>query len=193
LVEWFGLGIDQLIAGEGSAAVDRASLLEMVLFVERASPAVIPFLEGETYIYLPDVLVPRFLNSNKIATQFGQNLLNIRYGLQTVEAASVTAIGWGTIAEGYANFGKIGVVLAGLLVGLIGGSLERWSIGKPVISLPVLASITAMMTFINLESDLIYLCSNLLQALTATAIFYFLFKASLGREKDRMMRAPRPR
>ena len=37
----------------------------MVLAVQEETPTVIPYLDGETYAFLPFMLVPRFLNADK--------------------------------------------------------------------------------------------------------------------------------
>jgi hypothetical protein len=132
------------------------------------------------------VLVPRFIDANKPASQVGMDLLNVRYGLLTVEGASVTAIGWGLIPEAYANFGYPGVLGMGLVVGLLCGGLTWWSANREVVSVPTLMSISTMMTLINVEIDFIQACSALLQALGAVVIFLLLYGWFVIRQQRRM-------
>lgn len=188
--EWVGEGSGALFSGAGGQdIVDRVSLLHMLLLVQRLTPDYIEFLEGESYALLPAMLVPRFLAPDKIASQAGMELLNIRYGIQTAEDASVTAIGWGLIPEAYANFGYLGVVGVALAMGAFAGALTRWSAGASVVSLPVLSTIAAMMNLINMEPDLAYLLTNLWQSFAAVLIFFGMFRLVVRRETNR--RGPR--
>jgi len=186
LAEWTGNGLDAIAHGEVAAnALERASLLQMLLFAQEMTPAVVDYLHGETYALLPAILVPRFIDSSKPASQVGMDLLNIRYGLLTIEGASVTAIGWGLLAEGYANFGYWGVLLMGAAIGLLCGTLAWWSADKEVVSVPTLMSIATMMTLINVEIDFIQAVSALLQAYGAVIIFLLLYGWLVIRQQRR--------
>src|SRR5262249_41646336 len=80
LAEWVGTGLATIISGEYySSAIDRASLLQVLLTVQRLAPDHVPFLEGESYTLLPAMLIPRFLDPEKIASQAAMNTLNIRF------------------------------------------------------------------------------------------------------------------
>ena len=169
--EWLEDGVVALSSGDaGQDLVQRASLLNMVLFVQRATPDVVPHLGGETYTLLPEMLVPRFFDSNKTASQAAMTLLNIHYGLQTAEDAKGTAIGWGLVAEGYANLGAVGVIAIGGVFGLLCGVFTRWSIGAPAVSTPMFASIAATMALLNVEQDFPYLMVTLAQTVVAVLI-----------------------
>jgi hypothetical protein len=103
-VEWVGLGVAVLGSDEaqGRAAMDRASLLQMLLRTQSLAPDIIEFLNGETYSLIPSTLVPRFISATKPASQMGMDMLNMHYGLLSAQAAEVTAIGWGLLPS-YAN------------------------------------------------------------------------------------------
>jgi len=175
--EWLVEGIAATATGETRQdIIDRASLLYMLLRVQQATPEYIPYLGGETYALLPTYLVPRFIDPDKRFSQAGLALLNTRYGVQTQEGVRTTTIGWGIIAEAFANFGMVGVLGAGLLFGMLSAAFTRWSTGAAPLSLPMLLSIAAMVTLINLEADFGYLINNLWQALAATLIFVLPFK-----------------
>src|SRR5262249_15257413 len=108
------------------------------------------------------------------------------------EGAEKTAIGWGLIAEAYANFGYLGVIGVGLAFGLLSGVFERWSNGAQIISLPTLSAIVAMMQLINLEADLAGLVTALWQSLGTAWIFFGLFKFLLNQRNPLPRRINRP-
>jgi hypothetical protein len=129
--------------------------------------------------------VPRFLDPDKTFSQAGLALLNIRYGIQTAESNRTTTIGWGIIAEAFANFGYSGVLGAGFLFGALATVFTRWSAGASPLALPTLLSVAALMSMINLEADFAYLVVNLWQALIATLLFFLPLKFLSGGAKQR--------
>jgi hypothetical protein len=186
LAEWVGVGIRTIAEGEvANSALERASMMQMLLIAEDRTPDSVDYLRGATYAMLPSILVPRFIDSDKPASQVGMDMLNVRYGLLTVEGASVTAIGWGLVAEAYANFGYWGVAAVGAAIGLLCGALAWWSADKEVVSVPTLMSIATMMTLINVEVDFIQVVSAILQALGAVVIFLLLYGWLVIRQQQR--------
>ncbi len=172
MADWAATGFATIASGNDySVAIDRASLLRLLMQVERLAPDYVPYLDGETYSYLPYMLVPRFIQEDKLFSQASMTLLNIRFGFQTAEAASVTAIGWGLIAEAYANYGNIAAVLVGMFMGFFTGLLTRWSDRAAILSAPTLVTIAAMLILVNAEADFSYLFTNLFQGCTAILIF----------------------
>jgi hypothetical protein len=185
LADWVVTGVDTITSGNNySSAIDRASLLKLLMCVERLAPNHVPFLEGETYSYLPYMLVPRFIQEDKMFSQASMTLLNIRFGFQTEQAASVTAIGWGLVAEAYANYGNIAAVLVGLFIGLFTGLLTRWSQGAAILSAPTLVTIAAMMIMVNAEADFSYLFTSLFQGCASILIFLVAFNSISGMRKQ---------
>jgi hypothetical protein len=171
MVDWFAAGVDALWSGGAESDVlERASLLHMLVLVQRATPDYIPYLEGETYALLPSMLVPRFVDPEKTVSQAGLNLLSIRYGLQTLESVARTTIGWGLVSEAYANFGYSAVIMVGALFGAICGALMRLSVGAPANSLPMFITIAATLVLLNVEADFAYLLTSLVQTLAAILI-----------------------
>ncbi len=182
--EWMGTGIKAIATGRyGQSLVDRASLLRMLLIAQQKTPSQVGYLYGRTYMLLPQMLVPRFLTSGKIASQAAMDLLNVRYGILSSQGVTATAIGWGPIAEGYANFGYSGVIIVGLILGLIMGEFSRRSVGANAMSLRMLLAIVAIMTMINLEADLSYLLVNLFQASMAAFILFSGYRWLVGGRK----------
>jgi len=171
IADWFSYGFSAI--GTGSRMPDvfeRASLLHMVLLVQRVTPDYIPYLEGETYALLPSMLVPRFLEPEKTQSQAVLNLLSVRYGLQYVDSAGATTIGWGMVAEAVANYGFPGVVAVGFLFGAFCGFLMRLSTGAAPLSLPMFVTIAGTLGLLNVEMDFSYLAVTLAQTLATVLL-----------------------
>ena len=176
--EWIANGISAIATNSvEQSAIERTSLLQMVLRAQRDTPERIDYLNGETYALLPAILVPRFIDSDKPASQVGMDLLNRRYGLLAVDEESITAIGWGLVAEAYANFGYLGIIAMALLFGAFCGRLESWSKTAAMISLPTLLGIAVTMTLINVEADFIQVCSTLFHSVVSVLIFLSVFRS----------------
>jgi len=171
-VEWFRSGLESLgTPTKGRSAIDRASLMQILLKVQYLTPAYIDYLRGETYALLPAMLVPRFVDPEKLKSQAGMDLLNIRYGILSAEGVEKTAVGWGLIAESYANFGLLGVIGIGLVIGAASGALGQWSARGSAVSVSTLVSVAMMVGLINLEQDFAGLVTSLLQSIAAIFVF----------------------
>jgi hypothetical protein len=171
IADWFAFGIAAIGTDQrGPDVLERASLLHMVLLVQRMTPDYVPYLEGETYALLPSMLVPRFLEPEKVQSQAVLNLLSVRYGLQYVESAAATTIGWGMVAEAVANYGFAGVIVVGFLFGVFCGFLMRLSTGAAPLSLPMFITIAATLGLLNVEMDFSYLAVTLAQTLAAVVV-----------------------
>ena len=184
MVEWVGVGLTKIFSGEEYvSAVDRASLFSMLLRVQRLVPDYLPFLNGASYAVLPQMLVPRFLNPNKINSQAAMTMLNVQAGVQTPEDAEKTSIGWGLIPEAYFNFGYLGVIGIGLLFGFFCGFLERWTVGAQLFSLPCLVTVAALMQLIDVELDLAGLVTATFQSIASVSIVFWIVKLFLKKKR----------
>jgi hypothetical protein len=178
MVDWFVAGIGGTVSkalgsrqAESNSLLERTSLLHMVLAVQEATPGIIPYLEGGTYALLPSMLVPRFLEPDKTESQAGLNLLSVRYGRQRVEDTYKTTLGWGMVAEAYANYGNPAVIIVGALFGAFCGMLMRLSATAGPLSLAMLIAIASTLALCNLELDVSSLAVSMLQ--TYGGIFLF--------------------
>jgi hypothetical protein len=173
MADWVSNGLDVLLAGnarDSGDILERASLLQMVLLVQRETPDSVPFLSGETYGLLPLMVVPRFLEKDKTISQAGLNLLSVTYGLQRQEETVNTTIGWGLVAEGYANFGLWGVIGIGAVLGVLCGALTRFSADASANSLPMFLTIAATLALMDVEADFSYLIVTLVQTVIAMLV-----------------------
>jgi hypothetical protein len=139
--EWFGYSFNYLQQDssqpekeEKSSASERSSVIHMLLLAQQKSPNELPYLYGKTYAILPQLIIPRFLNPNKIRSHEGTHILSVYYGLQTQEGTLRTTIAWGLLAEAYANFGFLGCTGLGTILGIIYGKATRWSLNTPLLS-----------------------------------------------------------
>jgi len=177
LMDWFVEGISNIGSTGGRnnpTLLERTSLLHMVLAVQEATPRVIPYLEGETYAMLPEMLVPRFLESDKVQSQAVLNLLSVRYGRETAEETGKTTIGWGMVSEAYANFGNVGVAIVGAVFGALCGFLMRLSATAGPTSIAMLVAIASTLTLCNVESDFSFTMVTLFQTIAGVCIFAVL-------------------
>jgi hypothetical protein len=168
VIDWFIRGTSVLLSNEERTDIlERATLLQAVVLAQQESPKVVPFLEGETYALLPAMVIPRFVDTEKVVSQAGLHLLSVHYGLQTVEATETTTIAWGLIAEAWANFGFTAVPIVGALLGGLCGTITLLSSGVPLISLRMFAAIAAMTALLDVEADLSYVLVTMLQSVGA--------------------------
>jgi hypothetical protein len=178
MLDWFVAGISGTASKalgsrqpDSNSLLERTSLLHMVLAVQEATPSIIPYLEGGTYALLPSMLVPRFLEPDKTESQAGLNLLSVRYGRQRAEDTYKTTLGWGMVAEAYANYGNPAVVVVGALFGALCGMLMRLSATAAPLSFAMLMAIASTLALCNLELDVSSLVVSMLQ--TAGGILLF--------------------
>jgi hypothetical protein len=182
MTDWLVAGTVALTTGSAESDVlERASLLHMLLLVQRATPTYVPYLEGGTYALLPSMLTPRFIEPDKTVGAAGLNLLSIRYGLQVAESTANTTIGWGLIAEGYANFGYVAVLLVGALLGALCGILMRLSVRARPVSLAMFITIAGAIVLFDLDADLAYLLTTLAQSVGAVLVIALFARLLKGR------------
>jgi hypothetical protein len=173
--EWFQIGINDLTSDtvQASSVAERASLLNQMIRVQQWTPERVPYLNGETYTYMPAMLVPRLINPSRSPTQIVMNLLDVRYGFLSVEQTKVTAVGVNVVPEAFANFGYLGIVFIGLIFGVFTGYFTALSISRSATALPTLLAIATTIIVTDLEADLSYLASVLFQTFIGIAAFYF--------------------
>ncbi|MEM7727614.1 MAG: hypothetical protein AAF208_14805 [Cyanobacteria bacterium P01_A01_bin.45] len=122
--------------------LERSSVIQMLLLSQTKSPNIIPYLSGKTYELIPQLVIPRIFNSNKIRSHEGTAILNVHYGLQKdIATTYLYTIGWGLLPEAYANFGLLGCSGLAIVLGIICGKVCAWSINAPILSAQSLFSV----------------------------------------------------
>ena len=108
-----------------AVVVERASLLTQVAHVVEVTPSEIPFQQGSTYSYVLVSLIPRFLWPDKPTVNDANRYYQVAYGLSDAKSVGTTSIAVGSMAEGYINFGWLGVVVVMCGIGAVLQIYER--------------------------------------------------------------------
>jgi hypothetical protein len=169
---------------KNQSLAERLSLIHLLMLVNEQSEAGTPPLKGETYWIVPDAVLPRLVNNEKIATHEGTYILCIHYGLQTREATRKTTIGWGLLAEAYANFSLFGVTYLAIILGAGLGYLGRWSAGLPFLSFRTLFAFTVLVQFLHTEACASLLTASLLQTTVILLVMAQLTGAVTANESE---------
>lgn len=113
---------------------ERASLFQMLCMIVDRVPEIRPYLNGESYVDLPALLIPRFLWPDKPSALESNVRLALHFNLVDEESAANVSIAFGPVAEAYANFGLIGALGFGALLGWIMKLCVVSAIGAPQFS-----------------------------------------------------------
>lgn len=178
--EWIEYSFNNLNATAPQEAgrqslIQRASLIHLLLIAQVKTPRDVPYLYGQTYAILPELLVPRILNKNKIRSHEGTYLLNIHYGLQTRKDTLKTTIGWGLLNEAYANFGLSGCAGLAIILGSAYGQATRWSMNTPLLSARSLFTVLLMSYAFQSEFSSGVYVAALFQSLVPLSVITFVF------------------
>ncbi|ATC65698.1 hypothetical protein CMV30_18055 [Nibricoccus aquaticus] len=150
-----------------SKLIERTSLLHILCLVVSNSPQPNPYLEGETYGYIPGQFVPRFFWPEKPPGHVSTSRLSVYYGLQTEEETHRTTIGFGMVAEAYANFGFFGVIgIAAFLAALL-KKISGLAEGGPLLSYGGVLMVILLAWSFQVEFTLSLWLSSLYQACLA--------------------------
>ena len=199
--EWAGYSIDYLVSkspnsssgkvAEKQSLAERSSVIQLLLLTQTNSPQSIPYLNGVTYAIIPQLLIPRILNSSKIASHEGTYLLNIHYGQQTRQDTRTTTIGWGLLAESYANFGLFGCGGLAIVLGTLYGLTTRWSINAPLLSDRSLLSIVMISYAFQSEFSAGVYVAALFQSSTIVLIISIFLMRSIPSGYNPLLGSPK--
>jgi len=143
-VEWFGYGIKNLTTSKEqlesqevqktSSAKERAAMIPLMIQIQTTTPIPNPYLEGQSYEFIPSLLIPRILSPTKGFAHTGNMLLSLHYGILDEVGIFMTSVGFDPVIEAYANFGYLGVGVLAILFGLFIGMATRMTINVPMLS-----------------------------------------------------------
>jgi len=117
-----------------SSAKDRGSLIQLLIRIQKATPSQIPYLEGASYKFIPELLIPRIFHKEKVVAHMGNWILSYQYGILQAEELGKTSVGFDPIMEAYANFGFLGPAVLAVLFGFFLGWVTRLTIHVPMLS-----------------------------------------------------------
>jgi hypothetical protein len=156
LLEWSQASLDEQAIDDGDSGqadlfTERFNNLQNLLFVQNKLEAGTPTLNGASFWVIPQTLVPRIIDPDKVRSQEGQVLLNLHFGRQSNrEETETTYIAWGLLSEGIGNFGSLfGPLLMGLLTGSLLRITENISRSQLVVSSPGMMSIMLMILWLS--------------------------------------------
>jgi hypothetical protein len=210
--EWFGHGLTHVggvtgvlktniaIEEDGkTSAFERAGNAHMLLLVQRKAGTEVPFLGGITYEHIPRLLIPRFIDSGKGISHAGNNLLNVNFGLMSIEHTANVSIYWGLVPEAYANFGYLGVAALAFVLSLFFAAFTRASVGVPMTSLRFVLGLMVMAASTKADTMGIF-ASTQFQAMVGVSLAAFLlmkrlpnpFAAGVAADIRQVNSIPRP-
>lgn len=168
--EWFEVGLEAMGRDQEQSAMllfDRASLLQIVAYVVDRVPERQDYLGGATYGAIPAQVVPRFLWPDKPSPNDSVKMLSVGLGLLSARAAESTSIGFGMIAESYANFGLLGAAMVGLAIGWVMQYVSIITTGSSTFSVLGLLRILCLAWCLSAEVTLVVWLSSFYQACIA--------------------------
>ncbi|MEH1863706.1 MAG: hypothetical protein V7K69_01505 [Nostoc sp.] len=133
---------------------DRSSIIHMLMKAISETGTIREYMQGKTYVIIPQLVTPRIFNSNKIRGSEATNILSIYYGLQTYKDTLSTEISWGLLQEAYANFGRVGCAGLGIFLGSLYGWITRLTMNVPITSYRFLVSLILLMLSLKTELTL---------------------------------------
>src|ERR1019366_2507829 len=186
--EWFGYGLNPSAAdstdesvNKGSTLLERTSLFHVLCLVVDCTPSRQPYLDGQTYGYVPSQFVPSCFWQNKPVAHAGTNRLSIYYGLQDESATTRTTIAFGLVSEAYANYGLFGVSVGGATLAFCFRKFSDWSANSPILSYPGLVLVILMAWSFQSELTMAAWLGSLYQACVAVLGVPFVMRNFLGR------------
>ncbi|MBS0656724.1 MAG: hypothetical protein JSR82_00595 [Verrucomicrobia bacterium] len=154
---------------------ERSSLMHLFLYIQYATPAMVPHLNGLTYSHIPELLIPRVFLPSKVKAHFGNNVLAVHYGIVENSEETQTSVGFGFLNEGYANFGIVGTFGVGLLLGGLLGWVTRISASVPIMSFRFLFAVIVLGGAFQVEYTAGVFVSSIFQATIALGGIALLF------------------
>ncbi len=160
--------------------VERTSLIHILCLVTSRTPDFLPHLNGETYADIPAQLVPRIFWSDKPTGHVSTSRCSVYYGLHTEEDTAKTTIGFGMLAEAYANFGFVGLGALGVLIGFAIKRVQTWSNEGPLLSYGGILLVLLLAWSFQVEFTLSIWIASFYQACIAVLGLPFVLKKFLG-------------
>ncbi len=107
---------------------NRASLIQVLAVAMDTVPHKLPYMFGQTYGMIPELLVPRVLWPEKIRGTYPTEVMAFYIGIRrSTNDDEVTGVAVGSPAEGWLNFGWLGLALEGILFAVFFGLPARLS------------------------------------------------------------------
>jgi hypothetical protein len=165
-----------------SAAASRSSLLTMTAVVLDKTPDLVPFQNGRMYPQLVQNMIPRIIWPNKPTANAANRFFQVSYGLTEEDGLEDVSMACGFEAEGYMNFGWLGVVGVGLCVGIAFKAYECTCFSLDRSLAATALGLALLPGFLSIESQLVTYLGGLLQVVVAVVVVFGIRTSSLNRE-----------
>ena len=166
---------------------ERSSLMHLFLFIDYSTPDSVPYLHGETYAVIPQLLIPRLLLPSKLGSHYGNSVLAVQYGIMDADDETGTSVGFGLISEALANFGYLGCLVVAILLGTASGWVTRWCMSVPIMSFRFLFGVLCLSSAFQVEYTAGVLVTSLFQSAVALAVIALAFMRVLPIERIRRL------
>jgi hypothetical protein len=143
--------------------VSRVSLLTQTANVIDQTPTVVPYQYGKLYSYLAISLIPRFVWPDKPSINEANQFYQVAYGLTQEDELAAVSISVGVLAEGYINFGWLGVVAIMFLLGVFFDFYQRVFFSQNSGLFMASIGLTLLLQFLSIESQMAQYVGGILQ------------------------------
>lgn len=158
----------------------RFDLLHVFAMVCDKTPGQIPYYRGATYSYLIYTWMPRLFWPDKPSAQQANTILALDYEISNEEGLKVSSFGIGILAEAYANFGIVGIILLMGIQGLLFAAFSQLLNGKDSQGGRAIYIALVVPFFNGIGSSTAVLFGNILQQTVARALILRSFTISFG-------------
>jgi ABC-type multidrug transport system fused ATPase/permease subunit len=107
------------LAESTEQTASRMDLIHQFALVRSLTPSEIPYQYGATYSYFLVTFIPRAIWPEKPEAGAANKFFAVSYGITTEEGAERSTFGVSLLAEGYINFGWVGIIFIMALQGAL--------------------------------------------------------------------------
>lgn len=140
----------------------RVSLLNQAANVHEKTPDVVPYQQGQLYMFSVAGLVPRFLWPDKPTGNDANRFYQVVYGITTEDRLDDVSIAIGYMTEAFISFGWFGVAGVMFLLGVVYDALRTFFFRNADNELLIGIGILAVVQLLRIETQLgLYLVSTI--------------------------------
>lgn len=150
----------------------RSSLLVMTGLILEKTPNIVPYQHGANYPLLLKNLIPRLLWPEKPTVNVANQFFQVQYGLTATKDLSGVSIACGFEAEGYMNFGWLGIVAVGLFVGVVFAYYESVFFSTTSTLAATAVGLALLPGFLSIESQLVQYLGGIVQVILVALIVF---------------------
>jgi hypothetical protein len=144
-------------------SIARVALLPQTANVIEQTPSVVPYQNGWLYSYMVVSFIPRFIWPEKPSVSEANRFYQVAYGLTAEEELNSTTISAGLLAEGFINFGWVGVVGIMFAVGIFFDFYQRTFLAESAGVLMNGIGLILLPGFLAIEAQMALYLSGIIQ------------------------------